>query len=139
MRSAIKLSERLLALAKQEARGTHRSITAQIEHWASIGRAVEVMLAYGEVLALKRAGEALPIPANVRREDVHNLLERLAVDTDRTGLKARLRASGAPLYETDPRYPGMIVEVLPDGTRRPGRFEGRQFVPAKEASTTSTS
>jgi len=32
-----------------------------------------------------------------------------------------------------------LVEVLPDGTRRPGRFEGRQFVPAKEASTTSTS
>ncbi len=122
MRSAVKISERLMALAKQEARGTHRSITAQIEHWASIGRAVEVMLAYGEVLALKRAGEALPIPANVRREDVHNLLRRLAVDTDRTGLKARLQALGAPLYETDPRYPGMIVEVLPDGTKRPGRF-----------------
>ncbi len=139
MRSAVKISERLMALAKQEARGTHRSITAQIEHWASIGRAVEVMLAYGEVLALKRAGEALPIPANVRREDVHNLLRRLAVDTDRTGLKARLQALGAPLYETDPRYPGMIVEVLPDGTKRPGRFEGRQFVPAKEAPTTSTS
>jgi len=132
MPTAVKVSDKLLTLAKQEARGTHRSITAQIEHWATIGRAVEVMLAYREVLALKLTGSALPVPAEVPPEQVHDLLARLGVDTDREGLRARLLRSGAPLYETDPAHPGLIVEVSPDGTRTPGRLEGRRFVPAKE-------
>jgi hypothetical protein len=138
MRSAVKVSERLLILARQEAQGTHRSITAQIEHWATIGRAVEVMLAYRDVLALKKTGVALPIPAEVRREEVHELLARLAVDTDREGIKAKLRASGTPLYETDPAYPGLIIEVSSDGTRTTGHFEGRRFVPERERSTANT-
>lgn len=136
MPSAVKVSERLLALAKQEAQGTHRSITAQIEHWATIGRAVEVILAYRDVLALKRTGTALPIPAEVPPEQVHDLLVRLGVDTEREGLKARLCRSGAPLYETDPAHSGLLVEVLPDGTRTPGRLEGRRFVPVRERQAT---
>lgn len=58
MPTAVKVSEKLLTMARQEAAGSHRSITAQIEHWATIGRAVEVMLAYRDVLALKRTGSA---------------------------------------------------------------------------------
>jgi len=38
-------------------------------------------------------------------------------NTDREALKAALRAAGAPLYATDPEHPGMIIQVLPDGTR----------------------
>jgi hypothetical protein len=33
----VKVSDRLLALAKEEGRGTHRSATAPIEHWATSG------------------------------------------------------------------------------------------------------
>jgi ParD-like antitoxin of type II ParDE toxin-antitoxin system len=132
MPTAVKVSEKLLTMARQEAHGSHRSITAQIEHWATIGRAVEVMLAYRDVLALKRTGTALPLLAEVSPAQVHDVLVQLGVDTDREGLKARLRRSGAPLYETDPKQPGLIFEVLPDGTRRPGRLQGRRFVPLKQ-------
>ncbi|HSF03478.1 MAG TPA: hypothetical protein VLA62_10720, partial [Solirubrobacterales bacterium] len=61
MPSPVKVSDRLLALARREARGAHRSATAQIEHWATLGRAVEVLLAYRDVLALKRAGQVFPV------------------------------------------------------------------------------
>jgi len=130
MPSPVKVSDKLLALAREEAQSTHRSATAQIEHWATLGRAVEVMVAYREVLALKRAGQTLPIPTFVRREEVHELLARLVEDVDRKNVKARIQTAGTPLYTTDPEYPGMIVEIRADGTRTPGHLEGRRFVPA---------
>ncbi|MGH7385035.1 MAG: TA system antitoxin ParD family protein [Candidatus Rokuibacteriota bacterium] len=131
MRSAVKVSERLLGLAKQEAKATNRSITGQIEHWAILGRAAEALEAYADVLRLKRTGHALPIPTDVGREAVHELLARLADHRDRESLKAKLGASGTPLYESDPAHPGLIVEVASDGSRVPGRFVERRFVPAE--------
>ena len=128
----LKVSDGLFAVAKQEAQATERSITAQVEHWARIGRAVEAILAHEELLTLKQVGEILtPLyPSAARRQEVHDLLARIASSTDREPIKAALRDSGAPLYATDPEHPGMIVQVLPDGTRTPGRLEGRRFVPA---------
>jgi hypothetical protein len=131
MPSPVKVSDKLLALAKKEAESTHRSATAQIEHWATLGRAVEVMAAYREVLALKRVGAALPMPAFVSRETVHDRLAGLVQDVDRESVKARIRAAGTPLYTTDPAHPGLVAEVQADGTRTPGRLLGRRFVPAK--------
>jgi hypothetical protein len=135
MPSPVKISDKLLALAREEARGAHRSATAQIEHWATLGRAVEVFLAYRDVLALKRAGQALPVPTFVRRADVHDLLAGLVADTDREAVKQRILAAGTPIYTTDPQYPGAIVEVRADGTRTPGYLEGRRFVPGAKPAT----
>ena len=132
----MKVSDELLALAKDEARGAHRSATAQIEHWATLGRAVEAMLAYGEMLSLKRAGQTLPIPSVVPREEIHDILAALAADTNREKVKARIRRSGAPLYAADPEQPGLIVEIQADTTRTSGRLKRRQFVPARGKSAT---
>jgi hypothetical protein len=128
----LKVSDSLFAIAKQEAQATERSITAQVEHWALIGRAVEAILAHQELLTLKQVGEVLTplFPSTARRQEVHDLLTRIAASTDREPTKKALRESGAPLYATDPEHPGLIVQVLPDGTRTPGRLEGRRFVPA---------
>jgi hypothetical protein len=128
MASPVKVSDRLLALAKEEARSTHRSATAQIEHWATLGRAVEAMMTYRDVLVLKRAGDSLPVPLHVSRDDVRAILRSLVENPDREDVKAHIRAAGVPLYGTDPAYPGKLVQVLPDGTVTPGRFEGRRFV-----------
>lgn len=132
----VKVSDRLLALAREEAKGAHRSATAQIEHWATLGRAVEVLVAYRDLLALKRAGQALPIPAFVPREEVHAVLARLVDDVDREPVKARIRFTGMPVYATDPGHPGMIVEIQADGTRTPGHLRRRRFVPAARKAAT---
>ena len=136
MAAPVNVSDRLLTLAMQEAAGTHRSATAQIEHWATLGRGVEVLVTYREVLALKSAGQTLPIPRFVRREDVHDLLAGLLKDADRASVRARIHAAGTPLYTTDPDHPGMIVEIQADGSRTPGSLESRRFVPAGEKSST---
>ena len=134
MPAPVKVSDKLLGLARREAKDAHRSTTAQIEHWATLGRAVEVFLSYSDVLALKRAGQTLPLPLpqQVHRDEVHERLTVLVEDTERETAKARIRATGTPVYEAAAE-PGMIVEVSPDGTRTVGRLQGRQFVAGKGA------
>jgi hypothetical protein len=132
MASPVKVSDRLLGLARREAKHAHRSATAQIEHWATLGRAVEAFLAYRDVLALTRAGQTLPLPVSVRPEDVHQELARIAATSDRARVHARIHRPGLPVYEAAAE-PGMIVEVHPDGRRVVGRMEGRRFVPARRA------
>lgn len=134
MPAPVKISDRLLALAREEAAGTHRSATAQIEHWATLGRAVETLVAYRDVLALKRAGATLPVPAVVAREDVQDVLRGLVEDTDRRSVQARIRAAGTSVYTADPARPDAVVEVAPDGTRTVGRLVGRRFVPRRRRS-----
>jgi hypothetical protein len=126
----VKVSDKLLALARKEAESTHRSATAQIEHWATLGRAVEVLAAYRDVLALKRVGNALPMPTFVSREAVHDVLAGLVADPDRDSVKTRIRAAGGPLYTTDPRQPGRVAETDASGRRTPGRLVHRRFVPS---------
>ena len=134
----VKVSDRLLTLAREEAESTHRSATAQIEHWATLGRAVEALVAHQDLLALKRAGQALPLPASAAREDVHRLLARLGEGRDRERVKRKVRAAGAPVYAADPDHPDLLIEIRPDGTRVRGRMKGRRFVaePAGAGSAT---
>jgi len=133
MGTPLKVSDSLFAVAKEEAQATQRSITGQVEHWARLGRAVEAVLAHQELLTLKQAGELLaPLyPSAARRREVHELLTEIASSTDREVTKAALRDAGKALYATDPEHPGLIIQVLPDGTRIPGHIENRRFVPMK--------
>jgi len=131
MGTPLKVSDSLFAAAKEEAQATQRSITAQVEHWARIGRAIEAILAHQELLTLKRVGELLrPLyPSVSRRREVHALLAQIAESADREVTTSALKAAKTPIYSTDPDHPGMIVQVLPDGTRTPGRLENRRFIP----------
>lgn len=133
----VKVSDRLLTLAKEEAGTTHRSATAQIEHWATLGRAVEALVTYADVLALKRAGQTLPMPAAVRREDVHGLLARVADARDRERVKARIRAGGGPLYAAHPDDPERVVEIRAEPGAR-ARVARRRAAPRRERAARRT-
>jgi len=89
-------------------------------------------LKHADVLALKRSDGDLAkaFTGKSKRETVQVLLEHIAATTDRSGVIEKLQARGKPVYGTDPCFPGMVVRIDPDGTRTPGRFENRRFVPA---------
>jgi hypothetical protein len=65
-----------------------------------------------------------------RKREILALLDESAHSSDRTALKQKLLGTGQPVYTPDPEHPGLLVRIEPDGTRTPGRLEGRTFVAA---------
>ena len=121
----VKLSDELVKLARAEAEEADRSITAQIEHWAKLGRSVEAALRYEESRALKRVGG---LRLRETREIVLSALRRIAPMAARSAFARALR-EGRVVYQSDPNGSGAIMRIEPDGTRTLGRFEKRRFVP----------
>jgi len=127
----VKLSDELVREARDEARIVNRSITGQIEHWATLGKAVEVMLKMSDIRALKHrqftADESFT--ASGIRSRVLDTIHQVISTSDRNAVRRRIAAAGGPIYESDPDRPGRIVRIAADGTRTPGRFKGRSFIP----------
>lgn len=125
----VKLSDALVKLARTEAEAADRSITAQIEHWARLGRSVETALSHQDALALKHTGGDLhrAFPGASTREAVQAVLRRIATTADRSDL-ARALTHGRIVYQSDPKASGAVMRIEPDGTRTVGRIENRRFV-----------
>jgi len=125
----VKLSESLVAAVRAEAKATNRSITAQVEHWARLGCAVEKALRHEDLLALKQSGGDLSRVLDAdRKRAVLNLLDEIAGSPDRSAVREKLASTGKPVYATDAAHPGLLVRIEPDGTRTLGKLDGRTFV-----------
>ena len=110
-------------------------MAAQIEHWALLGRAVEKALTLGDAVALKRSEGQLDASTRARlAEALSNALDpdRGAVSRTAIGLRDPVR------YETDPALPGLLIQRLPDGSRRLGRMVNREFVIASSPAEPAT-
>ena len=125
----VKLSDALVKLARAEAEASDRSITAQIEHWATLGRSVEAALGHEDVLALKGADGNLQraFPGPAARQAVYALLQQVATSTDRAEL-ARTLTRERVVYQNDPSGSGAVMRIEPNGRRTVGRLEKRRFV-----------
>lgn len=110
----------------QEARNTaallDRTPTAQVEFWAKLGRVAEAVFSQNRILELQKTG---------RVQDLGTLLAKTETPTGREMARAEIKRHGTPIYGTDPAHPDLIVQELPDGTRRLGRFIHREFVPSE--------
>lgn len=118
----IKLSGELVEDARSSAKVFHRSLTAQIEHWATLGRAVESQVS-GDALAqlLQRIGGTMKISrvaeAGQRQQVAAVLAEFLTQSpgaADNSWLH-EMSARGITLYGTTAAQPGKIVALEPAG------------------------
>lgn len=99
-----------------------RPPTAQIEHWAKLGRVLDSVLVGASVAKVKQRG------------NVAALDQVVAWSQSEKGRKkalALIAKHAGPVYEADPAMPDLIVERRADGSVRRGRFSNRQFVPIK--------
>lgn len=119
----VKLSGELVEEARNSAKLFHRSLTAQIEHWAAIGRAIESQVS-GEALTglLGRMGGTMRIgrvaDAGQRQQIVAVLAEFLGHSPDDGAWLREISARGVPLYGSEPGEPGTIVQLNSDGSRK---------------------
>jgi hypothetical protein len=135
MAQPVKVGDALLAAARAAADENHRSMAAQIEHWALLGRAVEKTLTMDDVVALKRSEGQLDAHARARvAEALSNALDATRSNLARTtiGLRDPIR------YETDPALPGLLIQRQPDGSRRIGRMVNREFIIVESTAETVT-
>jgi hypothetical protein len=122
MSQPVKVSDALVLDARLMGAAAQRSIAGQIEFWAGLGRALELLLRGDQVLALSRAGQAKPLSDCLRSADSAAGRRRV---TD------FLRSQPFPHYEPDPDSTGCLIRVESNGTRTTGRFINRKFVPLK--------
>jgi hypothetical protein len=135
MAQPVKVGDALIAAARAAADENHRSMAAQIEHWALLGRAVEKTLTTGDAVALKRSEGQLD--ANTRARVAEALSN--ALDPNRSNLAKTTIGIRDPIrYETDPALPGLLIQRLPDGSQRIGRMVNREFIVVGSAAETVT-
>ena len=124
----VKLSDGLIALAREQAALADRSLTAQIEHWARLGQRAEFALTHKSVMQLK---QGLALTNEQARRALAQAFGQVLGGESQDKADRLISASGKPLYATDPKFPGCVVQVWPDGRRVPGKFDGKGFVPAE--------
>ena len=114
----VKVSDALLMDARATAQLANRSTAGQIEHWARLGREVESIMRVPTVAALK-ARSAMTLNESVAQ---------IGTPEGRRRLDEVLQRKPFPHYEPMQDRAGYLTRIETDGTRRVGRFVGRQFV-----------
>lgn len=101
----VKLSGELVEEARQCAKVFHRSLTAQIEHWAAIGRAVESRMPPDALIPLLETPDSTMKISQVaeseqRQRVVEVLSDFLRESPDQQNWLAELGQHGIPVYGT---------------------------------------
>jgi len=124
MSMPVKLSDRLVLDARLAGEAMARSIAGQVEFWARLGKALEPLLDGAHAMALSRQGATRPLA---------ELLAEVEGPDGRERLADYLARRPFPHYEPHSDRPGLLIRIDEDGTRTPGRFVDREFVPVDDA------
>jgi ParD-like antitoxin of type II bacterial toxin-antitoxin system len=133
MPQPVKLSDALIGAAREAAALTHRSLASQVEHWATLGRAIDGQLTKQQTADLVRGvQEARAVYGSPVSQAI---AERITatIESVRSGnfgreIRESLHATSGPIYGTHPDFPGQMVRRNPDGTLTPGQLVGRNFM-----------
>lgn len=120
MSQPVKLSDALVLDARIAGELVERSIAGQVEFWARLGRAVELLLEGPQVMILCRNAATRPLSA---------CLESVDSPEGRRRVADLLLSQPFPHYEPHPARPGLLVRTDSDGRRTVGRFLHRHFQP----------
>ncbi|HWC00589.1 MAG TPA: hypothetical protein VG672_27975 [Bryobacteraceae bacterium] len=116
----LRIDSELVNQARNSGTLFDRPATAQIEHWAKLGRVLESVLLGDSVAKVKQRGNVA---------DLDQVVALSQSPEGRRKVLALIAKQGGPIYEGDPDAPELIIERRPDGTTRRGRFSNRKFTP----------
>lgn len=129
MPQPVKLSDPIIEQARAAAAAADRSMAAQIEHWARLGRAVEAVLTTPQSAALKQGGRPSAAADEAERAALLRAMRLAVAAAGHADLGRVLRAADRDRYGVDPAFPDCVVRHAPDGSRTPGHIVHRRFVP----------
>lgn len=128
MASPMRLDSALIVAAEKEAVIQKRSIPKQIEFWAELGKAVEQIIGFDDVIAitqgLKRIELEPLVSSPVDPDEVFDNLETRRA----SGTLSKNVTSAAFYYEASKNHPGFLDRVnSASGKRKTGRFQNGEF------------
>lgn len=118
MSQPVKLSDSLVLDARLTGEIEQRSIAGQVEYWANLGRAVDLLLRGREVLALQKSGAV---------RSLTDCLHEVDSPIGRQRVADYLQTRPFPHYEPSDE-PGYLLRIEENGTQTKGRFVNRKFV-----------
>ncbi len=122
MDQPVTISDDLIRDASLMAEVSERSLSAQIEFWASLGRSLEPLLRGNQVVALRRSSTARSLSEAVRDVDT---------EEGRKHVKDYLETRPFPRFEAVSDSPGLLRRIEADGTVTLGKFVNRIFEPVE--------
>jgi hypothetical protein len=118
-----RIDRHLLALAESSGALFHRSGTEQLEHWATLGAAVETVLGLPTVAKFKTLGRAPNIDALIAQAGTPAANRRLA---------RFLEKQAFPQYGADPGNPGRMI-IYAKGSRGSSKQRSKAALATKDA------
>ncbi len=128
MANPMRLSPELVEAAERESRVQKRSLPKQIEFWAVLGKAVQGVIDYSDVIAVTQGLKKIAVePIESPTADPDDVFADLENSRKRRAL-AKDVTTAAVYYEASRSRPGMIDRVnSATGERRTGRFKQGKF------------
>jgi hypothetical protein len=123
----LRIDSELVNQARNSGALHDRPPTAQIEHWAKLGRVLDSVLSGASVAHVKQLS---------RVDDLEAILALTQTPEGQAKARAVIARHKGPIYTADPEKPDVIIEKSADGTSRSGRFINRQFVPHQKKGMT---
>ena len=125
--SPVRLDAGLMEEATRNGRLFHRSAAETIEYWASLGKRFYKLIDPEVLLKIQAGALQLDVkPANFERVDPDSVFDQ--VEERRTsGTLNQFVNRNQPIYQVSASCPGLLEQILPDGTVTVGRFRGGEF------------
>lgn len=126
--SPVRLDSTLIEAARREGSIRKRTAPKQIELWAELGKAVEILVDLADVYAVIQGFKKIKVETiestTVNPDDVFNSLE----ESRKSGELAKNVTSSPVYFEASQKIPGLIDRVnSASGKRQTGQFHNGEF------------
>ena len=128
MATSLRVNDSLYHDAENQGSLLHRSAAKQVEFWAELGKRVDEFATASDLLALMQgiAKIHIEIPA---MKAIEPMSVFTAVDEMRSaGQLGQSITRNTPYYEASKDRPGLLDQVMPDGSRKTGHFNNGEFI-----------
>lgn len=129
--SPVRLDAVLMEEATRDGYISHRSAAQTIEYWANLGKRVGKIIDPSVLLELQAGTVEIEIKTkNVSRIDAEDVFAQIEEQRAEGTLNSFVPRD-KPIYQASATHPGLLEQILPDGTIRYGRFRSGEFKPEK--------
>lgn len=127
MASSLRVNDNLYHDAEACGLLLHRSAAKQVEFWAELGKHVDRFVTANDLVALMQGiakiHVEIPKAAAIDPMSVFDTVDQLRS----SGQLGQTITHNAPYYEASIKNPGLLDQVMPDGSRKTGRFNNGEF------------